>query len=131
MSSSSLLPTEEQGGAGKIEFKKQDAKDKKGTLTNLFKKSQELAAKATAEPEIVELLDDSKEGDQQQLPANGMDDVTPAAPEDKEAEAHPTEQKAEEMEIAEPAAQQAQPAEETSDDQVIFEILLKILGDRV
>jgi hypothetical protein len=112
MSSPSLLPAEEQGGAGKINDIKQDAKDKKGTLTNLFKKSQELAAKAAAEPEIVELLDDSQEGDQ-------MEDVTPSAPEDKEAEAQPTEEKATAMELTAPTAEQAEPAtEDTSGDQV-------------
>ena len=122
MSSPSLLPAEEQGGLGKVKFnEKQDSKDKKGTLTNLFKKSQELAAKAAAEPEVIELLDDSQEGDQQLQTAGMPDtDVTPAAPEDKEAEAQPTEEKPDMMEVTEPAPEQAQPAEDTSGDQVHF-----------
>ncbi len=130
MSSPSLLPVEEQGGV-QIE-KQQDAKDKKGTLTNLIKKSQELAAKAAAEPEVIELLDDSlPEGDQQQQLAGG-DDATPAAPEDKEAEAQPAEENDTNAEVIEPAAEQVEPAEDNS-DQVnlkILKICLKFLGDR-
>jgi hypothetical protein len=118
MSSAALLPAEEQGGVGKLNSK-QDVKDKKGTLTNLFKKSQELANKAAAESEVINLLD---EGDQQ-LPAEcGMEDVTPVAPEDKEAEREPAEEEAKTTEVAEPAADQAQAAEDTSGEKVKFEI---------
>ncbi|KAL4533087.1 hypothetical protein Ndes2526A_g08538 [Nannochloris sp. 'desiccata'] len=113
MSSPSLLPADEQGGVGKLNLK-QDVKNKKGTLTNLFKKSQELATKAAAEPVIVELLDEGN----QQLPAEcGMEDVTPAAPEDKEAETQHTEDEANTTKPTEPAAEQAQAAEDTSGDQ--------------
>lgn len=124
MSSPSLLPADEQGGVGKLNLK-QDVKNKKGTLTNLFKKSQELATKAAAEPVIVELLDEGN----QQLPAEcGMEDVTPAAPEDKEAETQHTEDEANTTKPTEPAAEEAQAAEDTSGDQVNLKILFNLFG---
>jgi len=116
MSSAALLTAEEQGGVGKLNSK-QDVKDKKGTLTNLFKKSQELANKAAAEPEVVDLLDEGDQQGDQPLP-EGMEDVTPVAPEDKEAEAEPAEEKDIITEAVEPAAEKAQAAEDTSVEKV-------------
>ena len=106
MSAAAAPPAAEYGKQMKL-------KDGKGTLTNLFKKKGDAAAASNDVVEVIDLVDDATEA----LPTT-VDEVTPLAPQNQDAEKSEEQNDLEMMEEVPLVAEQSAAAMEASDDQV-------------
>lgn len=114
MSSAALQSANAQGRVGNLKTTSDSGKD--GTLTDLWKRKIEKAAAPAQEPEEIDLVNDAP--DTEDLPSEAVLQVTPVAPEAKEAS--PAAENNTKMEVDAPAVEQPAPAAEGNDSQVSF-----------